>query len=190
VTQKIWRDVVIWKQQHGGSTLNSDPGYYKGDNQPVENITWYDIITWIGYLNEKEGTTKYRLPTEAEWQFAAGGGIYSHNYIYSGSNDADDVGWVGSGDPTSIPAVVGLKQPNELGIYDMTGNIDEWCSDWFAEYPNEPLTNPKGPVSGSEKVLRGGWWGLVSGVCANNYRFYEFPDYPYVFVGFRLVRKQ
>ncbi len=189
ITEKQWRDVVLWKDQHGGSFLDANPSIFTGDSLPVENVSWQDVNAWITYLNEKEGTTKYRLPTEAEWQFAAMGGNETHGYFYSGSNNASDVAWVGSTDPNSGPERIAARQPNELGIFDMTGNVAEWCGDWYADYPNQPETNPRGPSSGQERVLRGGLWLWQPQYCGVTGRYEQYPDMKGEWGGFRVVRE-
>jgi len=146
-----------------------------GDNMPVESVTWYDAIEFCNKLSEREGLQSaytvngenvewnrnadgYRLPTEAEWEYAAKGGNGSPgNYTYAGSNDENIVAWYedNSGKHT-LP--VGKKAPNDLGIYDMSGNVSEWCWDWDGEYLSGAQTNPVGASSGSGRVLRGGSW--------------------------------
>jgi len=119
-------------------------------------VSWDDVQEFIHRLNATTGKS-YRLPTEAEWEYAARGGVKSQGYKkFSGSDNENDVGWY-SGN-SSIIRPVGKKQPNELGIYDMTGNVEEWCSDWYFEtyYADSPQNNPQGPPTGTEKIYRGG----------------------------------
>ena len=146
VTQALWRAV-----------MGSNPSNFKGDNLPVENVSWNDCQTFINRLNSYTGRN-FRLPTEAEWEFAARGGNYSRHYKYSGSNYIGDVAWYdnNSGNRTHP---VGTKQPNELGLYDMSGNVWEWCSDWYGSYSSYSQSNPTGPNSGSDRMDRGGSWG-------------------------------
>ena len=153
VTQELWQAV-----------MGSNPSYHKGDRKPVENVSWEDCRTFISKLNSLTGK-KFRLPTEAEWEFAARGGIKSKGYKYSGSNSFGDVAWYlnNSGDTTHD---VGTKSPNELGLYDMSGNVLEWCNDWYGNYSSSPSNNPTGPSSGSDRVSRGGSFG-------NSARFYR-----------------
>ncbi len=138
VTQKEWQEV-----------MGNNPSRNKGDDLPVENVSWNDIQDYLQRLNAKTGGN-YRLPTEAELEYAARGGNKSHGYEYSGSNTLDNVAWYydNSGSKTHS---VGTKQPNELGIYDMSGNVWEWCNDWYGEnyYSSSSQNNPQGPSSGS-----------------------------------------
>lgn len=139
VTQALWRAV-----------MGSNPSNFKGDNLPVECVSWNDCQTFINRLNSYTGRN-FRLPTEAEWEFAARGGNYSRHYKYSGSNYIGDVAWYddNSGNRTHP---VGTKQANELGLYDMSGNVYEWCSDWYGSYSSYSQNDPTGPNSGSTRV--------------------------------------
>jgi formylglycine-generating enzyme required for sulfatase activity len=162
VTQALWKHVVVWKQRQGGTTLNPTPSYFTGDSlRPVEQVSWNDIQVWLGYLNELFGTTTYRLPTEAEWEYAARGGTHwNDNFTYSGSNNIDSVAWYWN-NSGSLTHQRGTKAANQLGIYDMSGNVWEWCNDWYdVNYysQSQSSTNPQGPTSGSSRVLRGGSW--------------------------------
>ena len=146
VTQSLWKAV-----------MGSNPSNWKGDNLPVEMVSWNDCQTFLRKLNAMTGKN-FRLPTEAEWEFAARGGNRSRGYQYSGSNVLSDVAWYddNSGSKTHN---VGTKAPNELGIYDMSGNVWEWCQDWSGRsYSSSAQTNPKGPSSGYNRVHRGGSW--------------------------------
>jgi len=169
--------------------MGSNPSWHpKGDNYPVENVSWIDIQEFMIRLNIAAGNKNYRLPTEAEWEYAARGGQKSKGYIYSGSNRLDDVGWYhdNHGDDTQP---VGKKQPNELGIYDMTGNVLEWCSDWFDAYyySYSPQNNPTGPTSGSSRVLRGGSICYADVFCVVTCRYSYAPNFRFIDTGFRLV---
>ena len=154
VTQALWLAV-----------MGSNPSHYSGDsNRPVECISWNDCQTFIAKLNQMTGL-QFRLPTEAEWEFAARGGNMSQGYIYAGSNNVDDVAWYKGNIPSQTSGTEGYgtqpiaqKQPNELGLYDMSGNVWEWCQDWYGNYTSDAQTNPTGPATGSTRVVRGGSW--------------------------------
>jgi formylglycine-generating enzyme required for sulfatase activity len=175
VTQRQWFEV-----------MESSPSYFTGDDLPVERVSWNDAYRFIQKLNAKTGN-KYRLPTEAEWEYAARGGADSRGYIYSGSNDINDVAWYRdhSGYKTHN---VGTKAPNELGIYNMSGNVWEWVNDWYdREYREIPDTDPPGPSTGSYRVSRGGSWGNAAGGCRVSHRSYCYPDDRRGILGFRLA---
>ncbi|MDY6297051.1 MAG: formylglycine-generating enzyme family protein [Alloprevotella sp.] len=176
VTQELWETV-----------MDSNPSSIVGPKLPVEKVSWDDCQTFIGKLNEKTGKT-FRLPTEAEWEYAARGGKKSKGYTYSGSNTIGNVAWYSdnSGETTHD---VGTKQANELGIYDMTGNVREWCQDWYGEtyYEKSSTTDPQGPASGTSRVLRGGSWDIIAQSCRVAYRGIFFPDLGLNNIGLRLV---
>ena len=172
VTQELWTAV-----------MGNNPSYYSGYPQrPVEQVSWNDCQEFIKKLNQLTGEN-FRLPTEAEWEYAARGGNKSKGYKYSGSNTIDDVAWYAN----NSTHVVRTKQANELGIYDMSGNVYEWCQDWYGSYSSSSQTNPAGPSSGSSRVLRGGNWGYYAGSCRVSYRDSSNPDGRYGNYGFRLV---
>ena len=173
VTQALWKIV-----------MGSNPSNSKGDNLPVEKVSWNDCQKFISKLNKLTGKS-FRLPTEAEWEYAARGGNKSRGYQYSGSNTIGDVAWY-DGNSGSKTHAVGTKQPNELGAFDMTGNVWEWCQDWFNRYSSSPQTNPIGAVSGSCRVYRGGSW-CYSGYCRCSCRFDGTPDFRNGDLGLRLV---
>lgn len=146
VTQELW-DAV----------MGTNPSYYTGDMQcPVESVSWNDCQAFIAQLNQLTGE-QFRLPTEAEWEFAARGGNKSQGTRYAGSNIIDDVAWYNA-NSTNTTHPVALKTPNELGLFDMTGNVWEWCNDWYKRYTAEAQTDPTGPETGNNRVLRGGCW--------------------------------
>ena len=174
VTQALWQAV-----------MGSNPSYFKGDDLPVEQVSWNDCQDFISKLNAMTGK-RFRLPSEAEWEYAARGGKKSRGYQYSGSNTLGDVAWY-EGNSGSKTHAVGTKQPNELGIYDMTGNVYEWCQDWYGSYSSSPQTNPIGAVSGSSRVDRGGSWFFTAKHCRSSYRFNLTPGYRLNFLGLRLV---
>ena len=174
VTQALWQAV-----------MGSNPSYFKGDDLPVEQVSWNDCQDFISKLNAMTGK-RFRLPSEAEWEYAARGGKKSRGYQYSDSNTLGDVAWY-EGNSGSKTHAVGTKQPNELGIYDMTGNVYEWCQDWYGSYSSSPQTNPIGAVSGSSRVDRGGSWFFTAKHCRSSYRFNLTPGYRLNFLGLRLV---
>ena len=177
VTQALWKAV-----------MGSNPSNRKGDNLPVENVSWNDCQTFLRKLNAMTGKT-FRLPTEAEWEFSARGGNRSRGYQYSGSNVLSDVAWYdnNSGGETHP---VGTKAPNELGIYDMSGNVWEWCQDWYGDYHGYSQTNPTGPSSGSDRVNRGGGWDYDARICRVAYRSLNAPDVKFSLLGLRLALSQ
>ena len=182
VTQKQWEAVM------GTSTTLSAPSHFKGrPSCPVETVSWDDAQDYIKKINKMTGK-KFHLPTEAEWEYAARGGNKSRGYKYAGSNNLDDVGWNSSNSGFKTHPV-GQKKPNELGIYDMSGNVWEWCNDWFAEdyYENCPRNNPQGPSSGSDRVVRGGGC-LEYGICLVAVRMCTSPAFRSLHLGFRLSR--
>ena len=180
VTQAQWKAVM------GASTTLSNPSNNKNcDNCPVENVSWDDVSGFIVGLNRQTGK-KYRLPTEAEWEYAARGGNRSQGYTYSGSNTIDNVAWC-KDNSSSKTHPVGEKQANELGIYDMSGNVWEWCSDWYDAYSSGSQTNPTGPNSGSNRVLRGGSWINNATNCRVVYRNFAAPSHRSFLIGFRLA---
>ena len=145
VTQKLWQAV-----------MGRNPSNFKGDNLPVETVNWNDCQEFIFKLNGMTGR-KFRLPTEAEWEYAARGGKKGRGYQYSGSRNISDVAWYKS-NSGSKTHTVGTKKPNELGIYDMTGNVSEWCQDWYGSYSSSPQVNPIGATSGDGRLIRGSCW--------------------------------
>lgn len=174
VTQELWEAV-----------MGNNPSYNTGNSRyPVEFVSWDDCQEFIRELNRLTGK-HFRLPTEAEWEVAARGGNRSNGYKYSGSNRIDDVAWYEGN--SSMTHQVGTRSPNELGIYDMTGNVWEWCSDWFGDYSSSSQTDPSGPADGSYRVLRGGGWSDSAADCRVSYRSYISPDCRYKCRGFRLV---
>ncbi|MBQ2703065.1 MAG: formylglycine-generating enzyme family protein [Alistipes sp.] len=176
VTQAQWEAV-----------MGENPSHYKGENRPVESVNWNDIQEFIEKLNAKTGK-KYRLPTEAEWEYAARGGDQSKGYKYSGSNNIDEVAWYDT-NSASRTHIVGQKQPNELGLYDMSGNVWESCSDWYWSkyYKNALSDNPTGPATGSGRVLRGGGYSNYASSCRVSTRFFSGPSDRFLSCGFRLV---
>lgn len=200
VTQELWESV-----------MGNRPSYFKGSKRPVEFVNWCEAVEFCNKLSEKEGLQKaysgsrdnitcdfdvngYRLPTEAEWEYAARGGKKSKGYTYSGSNNLNEVGWYGasnnSGNRSKEEGTsgVGKKQPNELGIYDISGNVWEWCWDRYGDYSSGSQTNPGGPSAGSARVCRGGCWYYNVEYCRIVDRNCYTPDSSHEGLGFRLAR--
>ena len=159
VTQALWKAVMGY-----------NPSYWKGDSLPVENVSWDDCQKFIKQLNKKTGKS-FRLPTEAEWEYAARGGKKSLGYKYAGGNNIEKVAWY-DGNSESKTHPVKQKDANELGLYDMSGNVWEWCQDWYGFYDSSAQTNPLGPSSGSFRVLRGGCWYGDARICRVDSRRY------------------
>ena len=174
VTQALWQAV-----------MGSNPSKFKSRNLPVEQVSWDDCQEFINKLNSITGR-RFRLPTEAEWEYAARGGKKSKGYQYSGSSKMSEVAWytANSGSKTHP---VGKKQANELGLYDMTGNVLEWCQDWYGSYVSSSQTNPTGAFSGFFRVFRGGSWYGNAGNCRSSCRDSYNPDNRNFDLGLRLV---
>ena len=178
VTQELWVAV-----------MGTNPSNHQGDPKyPVDKVTWYDCQTFINQLNALTGR-QFRLPTEAEWEYAARGGNKSEGYIYSGNSNIDLVAWY-SGNAGNMTHPVASKQANELGLYDMSGNVWEWVQDWYDGnyYSNSPSTNPTGPETGTNRVYRGGSWGNYSEFCRVSFRdHYVQPSESHFHFGLRLA---
>lgn len=154
VTQALWKTVMV---------RNPSPSYNEGACNPVENVSWDDCQKFIESLNKMTGLT-FRLPTEAEWEFAARGGNNSKRTVYCGSDNIDDVAWH-SANSANRTHPVAQKKPNELGLYDMSGNVWEWCEDYYEPYTPKYQVNPHGPKFGSKRVVRGGSWNYSEKCC-------------------------
>ena len=174
VTQALWEAV-----------MGNNPSISEGDNKPVEEVSWDDCQTFVSKLNQLTGK-RFRLPTEAEWEYACRGGKKSRGYKYSGSNTIDDVAWYG-GNSSNETHTVATKSPNELGIYDMSGNVYEWCQDWKGSYSSAAQTNPTGASSGSYRVYRGGSWIYYAKYCRSSFRNCITPDSRSGNLGLRLA---
>ena len=198
VTQELWEAVM-------GSTIEQQRKkaeeywgvdfdlYGVGSTYPMYYISWEDCQEFIKKLNRITGKN-FRLPTEAQWEYAARGGNKSRGYKYAGSDTIGEVAWyddnacdgVGSSSPDYGTHRVGTKSANELGLYDMSGNVYEWCSDWYGSYSTSSQTNPTGPTTGSDRVLRGGCWGFNARNCRVANRIGDSPGYRSNNGGFRL----
>ena len=184
VTQELWQAV-----------MGSNPSYFTGDaNRPVETVSWDECQQFIATLNQLTGMN-FRMPTEAEWEYAARGGNMTGGYKYAGSNDINEIAWwndnacdgVGESSPDYGTHPVALKKANELGLYDMSGNVWEWCQDWYGPYSEEAQINPTGPETGTEHLHRGGSWINYARNCRVSCRFHWVPDNAN-YVGLRLVK--
>lgn len=193
VTQELWENI-----------MGSNPSMFKGNKRPVENVSWYDAVEFCNKLCEKEGLKKaysgsgdnvacdfasagFRLPREAEWEFAARGGNKSKGYRFSGSDNIDEVAWYWDKSDDSTHDS-GTKQANELGIYDMTGNVWEWCWDWKWDYGSLDQTDPRQSKTGFVRVNRGGSWYNHMKSCRVRRRDENLPDCRLDILGFRVVR--
>jgi formylglycine-generating enzyme required for sulfatase activity len=194
VTQKEWVEV-----------MGSNPSSFKGNNLPVETVSWYEAVEYCNTLSLQVGLTPayqgsgdsitcdfsangYRLPTEAEWEYAAKGGNKDLMvFEYSGGNNAGAVAWY-SDNSGGRTHPVGTKQANSLGLYDMSGNVWEWCWDWFGSYGSGNQTDPAGASSGTNRVERGGSWFNTAGYVRSAYRYSVTPSARHNNLGFRLVR--
>lgn len=187
--------------------MGKNPSRFEGSKRPVEQVSWFDSITFCNLLSTKAGLTPcykivdstvtcnfsangYRLLTEAEWEYAARGGHLSKvDYLYAGSNNADEVAW-NSNNSGGETHDVGKLKPNELGLYDMSGNVSEWCWDWFAVYQAEAIEFPSGPANGKERVERGGNWRFNEIICSNTRRHFVPPFNKYHRLGFRVGKNK
>lgn len=180
VTQELWKAV-----------MGENPAVYqyssRSDKFPVENVSWEDCQAFLSRLSELVGR-KFTLPTEAQWEYAARGGQKSQGYKYSGSNNVDDVAWIWTNSDVYIHEVA-TKSPNELGIYDMSGNVSEWCVDWYDDYyySNSPITDPQGPSVGTSRVHRGGSWQTYEWLTRPAFRGAKNPYYAEEDTGLRIV---
>ena len=176
VTQDLWQLVM-------GNNPSANKSLYT--KHPVENVSWNDCQAFIAKLNEITGK-KFRLPTEAEWEFAARGGTLSKGYKFAGSNNQKEVAWyVSNSNGTTQP--VAQKQPNELGIFDMSGNVAEWVNDYYKAYSAEAVTDPTGPASGSFRVYRNGGYSDKAANVRIAYRYMQSQTYKQPFIGLRLA---
>ena len=178
VTQGQWKKI-----------MGSNPSMFNtcGDDCPVENISWVDVQEFIRRLNQKEGTNKYRLPTEAEWEFVCRADSALKGAPGAKENEFRDYAWYdANSDRKTHP--VAAKKPNAWGLYDMQGNVLEWCQDWHDDYPKGKMIDPKGASSGQHKVLRGGAWLGNPTTLQCNFRSQDYPVVRSNDIGFRLSK--
>lgn len=202
VSQALWKAV-----------MGNNPSRFAGDERPVDSVNWFEALRFCNALSEKEGLTPayaisgttvswdtgaggYRLPTEAEWEYAARGGILGalsdealERAFYSGGENPEALGWYNANSNKSSQPVKG-KVPNELGLYDMSGNLWEWCWDYLGEYPPEPVSNPTGASEGARRILRGGAWFTPVNLLRVTNRYWNAPAFKANSVGFRLARNE
>ena len=182
VTQAVWKAVM---------GTENNPSYFQGDRRPVKSITWHQAQEFMQMLNQRSDKS-YRLPTEAEWEYVARGGPLSEGFIYAGSNKLWEVGSYAENSYKETKAV-GQKRPNELGLYDMSGNVWKWCQDWFLEEYYEEcakhgiVKNPQDPDESDTRVIRGGSWINNSENCRTIFQHDHFPAVQDNYLGFRLL---
>jgi len=186
ITQKQWQIIMGTTVGQLRDKANKNWSIVgEGDNYPIYYVSWEEAQEFIHRLNRATGKL-YRFPTEAEWEFAARGGNNGQGFKYSGSNNLDNVAWY-ENNSEYCTHPIGIKQPNELGIYDMSGNVWEWCNDWYGAYPSLAQYNPIGASSGTNRVFRGGGWGDKIEDCRVSYRNNCLPSSRYSFLGFRVA---
>lgn len=175
VTQELWIAIMDYNPSWNQNNLL----------YPMQCASWESCQEFVNKLSIATGYT-FRLPTEAEWEYAARGGNSSKKFKYAGSNDIDNVAWYSNNSGDAVHEVA-AKEPNELGIYDMSGNVWEWCQDWYGEYGTYGSNNPTGPSSGSFKIFRGGAYTEVKENCRTTTRAFNKPDFTYGYLGLRLA---
>ena len=181
-----------WQMIMGDTPAKSDPG---GANHPVDHVSWNECQQFIMALNKQEKSRRYRLPSEAEWEYACRAGsdsaLTNGDITHMGCEhdpNLNRVGWY-CGNTEEMTQPVGKKEPNAWGLHDMHGNAWEWCQDWYEKYPEGQSLNPKGPPAGSSRVFRGGGWGLTARTCRSAFRDKYAPDLKCKLLGFRIVRE-
>lgn len=176
-------------QEHWVTVMGNNPSRFKGKTNPVEWVSWDNVQEFIKKLNAKEGGDKYRLPTEAEWEYAARAGSTGKYCFGDEEWELGEYAWYGENWGSGKTYPVGQKKPNAWGLYDMHGNVWEWCQDWYGDeyYSSSPGTDPKGPASGSARVYRGGGWNAVAVHCRSACRGGYSPGNRFCDLGFRLV---
>ena len=206
LTRPFWMGKHEVTQAQYEAIMAANPSRFKGDRLPVEGVSWEDAVAFARRLTERERQAGrlpdcqvYRLPTEAEWEYCCRAGS-TGDYCYgNGEGQLGDYAWYGENSETTVQGLlfkrrkrqtheVGLKKPNAWGLYDMHGNVWEWCQDWYGDYPSGSATDPKGPSGGSIRVIRGGCWLNSAWFCRSAIRLWNAPDYRNFYVGFRLLR--
>jgi formylglycine-generating enzyme required for sulfatase activity len=187
LTKGFWMGKYEVTQEQWERVMGKNPANFKGAKNPVDTVSWHDCPEFLKKLNGIVQEGGFRLPTEAEWEYACRAGTKTK--FYSGDNDSDlvEAGWYsGNSDGKTHP--VGEKKPNVFGLHDMHGNVWEWCQDWYGDYPSETVSDPTGSSSGSYRVLRGGSWYCTPSVCRSAVRpNYGVPSFAGIYIGFRVV---
>ena len=194
ITRGYWMGKTEVTQAQWRAIMGGNPSHFKGDGLPVESVSWTTCVEFCQKLTERERAAGrlpagyvYRLPTEAEWEYAARGGARGRNTLYAGSDDINAVAWHG-GNSQGRTQRVGTKEANELGLHDMSGNVWEWVHDWYqGSYSGLSTTDPSGPQSGSRRVFRGGGWTYTATGCRVALRNFWDPSFTYSSLGFRVV---
>lgn len=191
VTQALWKAVMGTTIRQQRDKANENELYGEGDNYPMYYISWDECQQFVQKLNSllsaQLGDKRFALPTEAQWEYAARGGKKSQGYKYSGSDRINEVAWHDANSGTTTHPVASTDKANELKIYDMSGNVCEWCQDWYGSYNSLSQTNPTGASSGYSRVARGGSWSSNARYCRVSYRDYWSPEFRIDCLGFRLV---
>lgn len=189
ISKAFYMQTTAVTQRQYKTLMGKNPSDFSdcGDDCPVEHVTWFDVQEFINRLNAKEGGNNYRLPTEAEWEYAARAGTSGPYYFGNNPGQLGDYGWYLK-NSEGEPHPVGAKRPNAWGLYDMHGNVWEWCQDRFGNYPLEAVIDPQGPNAGLHRVIRGGSWSSTPANCRAASRYKFEPDNRGDDVGFRLVR--
>jgi formylglycine-generating enzyme len=171
------------------AVMENNPAHFKGKKRPVEQVSWHDAQKFIEKLNAEKfplgDKGAFRLPSEAEWEYAARGANKSNDFEFSGGENLDLLGWY-DGNSNQETKPVGLKIPNELGIFDMSGNVWEWCEDWYNDYSKKPKNGDAFIETGANRVLRGGSWFYFARLCSTADRFNFTPEFSFNYIGFRL----
>jgi formylglycine-generating enzyme required for sulfatase activity len=186
LTKGFWMGKHEVTQEQWEKVMGTNPSNFKGAKNPVEKVSWNDCQEFLKKLNEVVRDRGFRLPTEAEWEYACRAGTKTEFYSGDNDNDLAEAGWY-SGNSDSKTHPVGEKKPNAFGLHDMHGNVWEWCQDWYGDYSPGDVSDPTGPSSGSLRVLRGGSWISNSAYCRTASRYSRVPAYSVSYRGFRVV---
>jgi formylglycine-generating enzyme required for sulfatase activity len=190
ISGPFWLGIYEVTQSQYEGVMGENPCDFEGADRPVESVSWEDAVEFCRRLSalreEREAGRVYRLPTEAEWEYACRAGSTTAFSFGDDRGQLGDHGWFSSNSGSETHPV-GQKQPNAWGLYDMHGNVWEWCGDFYGEYPTGAVTDPEGPKEGLVRVLRGGSWGSVAARCRSSYRLRSNPSYRLIDFGFRVA---